>query len=168
MSRRACLCQRRRSRGACRTLACPPTLSGVNCKRDRVAVDSPVSWRCRGLRREDKQGLMMELHPDKLTDNAERIFNGGDIFIARTATLLELRWLCDKVSEDYKFNFKLSDYLLRMVCSRILHPGSKLSDFINGRRFIENKDLMLGKVLYYQYLSIIYSIVFFRGIDNLR
>ena len=111
---------------------------------------------------------MMELHPDKLTDNAERIFNGGDIFIARTATLLELRWLCDKVSEDYKFNFKLSDYLLRMVCSRILHPGSKLSDFINGRRFIENKDLMLGKVLYYQYLSIIYSIVFFRGIDNLR
>ena len=25
----------------------PPTLSGVNCKRDRVAVDLPVSWRCR-------------------------------------------------------------------------------------------------------------------------
>ena len=144
-------------------------------------------WRCRGLRREDaeawaraelermrqaaredKQGLMMELHPDKLEDNAERIFNGGDIFIERTATLLELRGLHDKVSEDYKFNFKLSDYLLRMVCSRILHPGSKLSDFINGRRFIENKDLMLGKILYYQYLSIIYSIVFFRGIDNLR
>ena len=39
-------CQRRRSRGACRTIACPPTLSGVNCKRDRVAVDLPVSWRC--------------------------------------------------------------------------------------------------------------------------
>ena len=43
----ACLCQRRRSRGACRTIACPPTLSGVNCKRDRVAVDLPVPWRCR-------------------------------------------------------------------------------------------------------------------------
>ena len=42
----ACLCQRRRSRGACRTIACPPTLSGVNCKRDRVAVDLPVPWRC--------------------------------------------------------------------------------------------------------------------------
>jgi hypothetical protein len=26
---RACLCQRRRSRSACRTIACPPTLSGV-------------------------------------------------------------------------------------------------------------------------------------------
>ena len=25
----------------------PPTLSGVNCKRDRVAVDLSVSWRCR-------------------------------------------------------------------------------------------------------------------------
>ena len=43
---RACLCQRRRTRGACRTIACPPTLSGVNCKRDRVAVDLSVSWRC--------------------------------------------------------------------------------------------------------------------------
>ena len=42
----ACLCQRRRTRGACRTIACPPTLSGVNCKRDRVAVDLSVSWRC--------------------------------------------------------------------------------------------------------------------------
>ena len=42
----ACLCQRRRSRGVCRTIACSPTLSGVNCKRDRVAVDLSVSWRC--------------------------------------------------------------------------------------------------------------------------
>ena len=39
-------CQRRRTRGACRTIACPPTLSGGNCKRDRVAVDLSVSWRC--------------------------------------------------------------------------------------------------------------------------
>ena len=59
--------------------------------------------------REDKQGLMMELHPDKLTDNVERIFNGGDVFIERAATLLGLRALCDKVSEDYKIKFKLSD-----------------------------------------------------------
>ena len=54
----ACLCQRRRSRGACRTIACPPTLSGVNCKRDRVAVDLPVPWRCRkgGCQRRRSRG----------------------------------------------------------------------------------------------------------------
>lgn len=117
--------------------------------KETYGVEDAEAWaraeleRMRQAAREDKQGLMMELHPDKLTDNVERIFNGGDVFIERAATLLGLRALCDKVSEDYKFKFKLSDYLLRMVCSRILHPGSKLSDFINGRRFIENKDLRL-------------------------
>ena len=117
--------------------------------KETYGVEDAEAWaraeleRMRQAAREDKQGLMMELHPDKLTDNAERIFNGGDVLIERAATLLGLRALCDKVSEDYKFKFKLSDYLLRMVCSRILHPGSKLSDFINGRRFIEKKDLRL-------------------------
>ena len=51
-------CQRRRTRGACRTIACPPTLSGVNCKRDRVAVDLPVPRRCRkgGCKRRRSRG----------------------------------------------------------------------------------------------------------------
>lgn len=36
----------------------PPTLSGVNCKRDRVAVDLPVPWRCRrgGCQRRRSRG----------------------------------------------------------------------------------------------------------------
>lgn len=117
--------------------------------KETYGVEDAEAWaraeleRMRQAAREDKQGIVAELHPDKLTDNAERIYNGGDIFIERAASLLGLRELCGKVSEDCKFKFRLSDYLLRMVCSRILHPGSKLSDFINGRRFIENKDLRL-------------------------
>lgn len=117
--------------------------------KESYGVEDAEAWaraeleRMRQAAREEKQGLVMELHPDKLTDGSERIYNGGDVFIERIATLLGLRILCDKVSEPYRFKFNLGDYLMRMVSSRILHPGSKLSDFINGNRFMEHKDLRL-------------------------
>lgn len=117
--------------------------------KENYGVDDAEAWaraeleRMRQKAREEKQGLVIELNPVSLTDCSERIYNGGDIFIERIATLLGLRELCESISESHRFKFNLGDYLLRMVCSRILHPGSKLSDFINGNRFIENKELKL-------------------------
>lgn len=117
--------------------------------KENYGVDDAEEWargeleRMRQAAREEKQGLIMELHPDKLTDNSERIYNGGDIFIEKITTLLGLRKICDKIGEQYKFKFDLGDYLTRMVTSRILHPGSKFSDFMAGARYIENKELKL-------------------------
>ncbi len=99
--------------------------------------------RMRQAAREEKQGLVTELHPDRLVTDTERIFNGGDIFIEKVLTLLGLRDICGETADRHRFRFDLNRYLTRMVCSRILHPGSKLADFINGRRFIERSDLKL-------------------------
>lgn len=117
--------------------------------KENYGVEDAEAWareeleRMRQAAREEKQGLVIELHPDKLTDNSERIYNGGDVFIERITTLLGLRQICDTIGERYKFKFDLGDYLTRMVTSRILHPGSKLSDFLSGMRYIENKNLKL-------------------------
>ncbi len=117
--------------------------------KENHGVDDAEAWargeleRMRQAAREEKQGLVTELHPDRLVTDTERIFNGGDIFIEKVLTLLGLRDICVETADRHRFRFDLNRYLTRMVCSRILHPGSKLADFINGRRFIERSDLKL-------------------------
>lgn len=117
--------------------------------KENYGVEDAEAWareeleRMRQAARDEKQGLVVELHPDRLIDGAERVFNGGDIFIEQVLSRLKLRDVCKGISASRRIKFDLGDYLTRMVCSRILHPGSKLSDFINGSRFIERKDLRL-------------------------
>ena len=117
--------------------------------RENYGVEDAEAWaqeeleRMRQAAREEKQGLVVELHPDRLIDGSERIFNGGDIFIEQVLSRLGLRAICKDISARHRIRFDLGDYLTRMVCSRILQPGSKLSDYINGSRFIERKDLRL-------------------------
>lgn len=127
--------------------------------KENYGVEDAEAWareeleRMRQAAREEKQGLVVELHPDRLIDGSERIFNGGDIFIEQVLSRLGLREICKEISTTRRIKFDLGDYLTRMVCSRILHPGSKLSDFINGNRFIERKDLKLEN--FYRSLDII-------------
>lgn len=109
--------------------------------------------RMRQAAREQKRGLVVELHPDRLIDGTERTFNGGDIFIEHIMSLLDLRAVCKEIGGLHRIKFDLGDYLTRMVCSRILHPGSKLSDFLNGSRFIEHKELKLEN--FYRSLDVI-------------
>ncbi len=117
--------------------------------KETYGVEDAETWakeeleRMRQTAREEQQGLIVELHPDRLIDGSERIYNGGDIFIEQVLSRLGLREACMKISSSHRMKFDLGDYLTRMVCSRILHPGSKLSDFINGSRFMERKDLRL-------------------------
>ena len=117
--------------------------------KTNYGVDDAEAWaraeleRMRAAEREGKQGLVMEFRPDKPAGGGERIFNGGDVFIERVAAMLGLREMCGEAGAAGRFKFSLGDYLMRMVCSRILHPGSKLSDFAAGSRFIERKCLKL-------------------------
>lgn len=117
--------------------------------KTNYGVDDAEAWargeleRMRAAEREGKQGLVMEFRPDRPAAGGERIFNGGDVFIERVAAMLGLRELCGEACAAGRFKFSLGDYLMRMVCSRILHPGSKLSDFAAGSRFTERKRLKL-------------------------
>ncbi|MGM9734014.1 MAG: IS1634 family transposase [Prevotella sp.] len=127
--------------------------------KENYGVEDAEVWareeleRMRQAAREEKQGLIVELHPDRLIDGSERIFNGGDIFIEQIMSRLGLREICKQTAESHRIKFDLGDYLTRMVCSRILHPGSKLADFLNGSRFIERKDLKLEN--FYRALDVI-------------
>lgn len=127
--------------------------------KENYGVEDAEAWaraeleRMRQAAREEKQGLVVEFHPDRKTDCTDRIYNGGDVFVEQALAKLGISTICKDVSANYRFKFKLEDYLVRMVCSRILHPGSKLSDFLKGSRFVENKELKLEN--FYRSLDVI-------------
>lgn len=129
--------------------------------KELYGVDDAMEWakaELAKMRQEDaegKTGVLVELSPEKSIDSSERIFNGGDIFIEKVCSRLGLKDICAQVKNRHNFKFDLWEYLMRMVNSRILHPGSKLSDFIKGTRFIEDRKLRLEN--FYRSLDVIAS-----------
>lgn len=117
--------------------------------KELYGVDDAEAWakaELAKMRQEDaegKVGVVVELSPEKLINSEERIFNGGDIFIEQICSRLGLKDICNMVKRKHSFKFDLWEYMMRMVNSRILHPGSKLSDYIKGTRFIEDRKLKL-------------------------
>lgn len=129
--------------------------------KELYGVEDAMEWakaelaRMRQEEAEGKAGVVVELSPEKLIDSTERVFNGGDIFIEKVCSKLGLKNICDEMKARHSFKFDLWEYLMRMVNSRILHPGSKLSDYIKGTRFIEDRKLKLEN--FYRSLDVIAS-----------
>ena len=122
-------------------------------------VDDAEAWargqlaQMREADRSGRQGVVLELFTDKLVEQSDRIYNGGDVFIEKVCSLLGLNEICADISAAREFKFDLWRYVTRMVCCRILHPGSKLSDYSNGSRFLERPQLSLEN--FYRSLDVV-------------
>ena len=127
--------------------------------KELYGVEDAMEWaraeleKMRQQEAEGKAGVVLELSPDKIINASERIYNGGDIFIEQVCGRLGLKQICEWVKAHHSFKFDLWKYLIRMVNCRILHPGSKLPDYIKGARFIEDLDLRLEN--FYRSLDVI-------------
>ena len=127
--------------------------------KEEYGVDDAEAWareQLEQMRRDDlsgRQGVVMELFTDKLVGQSNRIYNGGDVFIEKVCSLLGLKDICAGISAARDFKFDLWRYVTRMVCCRILHPGSKLSDYSNGSRFLERPQLSLEN--FYRSLDVV-------------
>ena len=127
--------------------------------KEEYGVDEAEAWareQLEQMRRNDRsgrQGVVLELFTDKLVGQSDRIYNGGDVFIEKVCSLLGLNEICAGISAAREFKFDLWRYVTRMVCCRILHPGSKLSDYSNGSRFLERPRLSLEN--FYRSLDVV-------------
>lgn len=127
--------------------------------KEEYGVDDAEAWareQLEQMRRNDRsgrQGVVLELFTDKLVGRSDRIYNGGDVFIEKVCSLLGLNEICAGISAAREFKFDLWRYVTRMVCCRILHPGSKLSDYSNGSRFLERPQLSLEN--FYRSLDVV-------------
>lgn len=97
------------------------------------------------LNNEDKEDLIKkEFNPNKrISPGIKRQFNIGYLFLEKLYDQLNIKSICDSISDKYKFQFDLNEILSYLVYARIIYPSSKLETFKQCQNFIEQPSFQL-------------------------
>ena len=97
------------------------------------------------LNKEDKEELLKrEYNPNKrIAAGIKREFNIGYIFLEKLYNELNIKDICDSISNKYQFHFDLNEILSYLVYARIIYPSSKLETYKQCQNFIENPKFKL-------------------------
>lgn len=88
--------------------------------------------------KEARKSVMIECNPAVLLKKGEqRSYNGGYLFLQKIYYELGLDYICKKIEKKHRNKFDLNGILSRLLYTRLLYPGSKLSSLEDSRRFIE-------------------------------
>ena len=97
------------------------------------------------LNEEDKETLLkQEFNPNKrISPRIKKQFNIGFLFLEKLYNQLNIKDICDSISNKYKFQFDLNEILSYLVYARIIYPSSKLETFKQCQNFIEQPKFKL-------------------------
>ena len=103
---------------------------------------------------EDQKAIIIPFSPSKLLkENEQRLYNCGYLFLQSVYYSLGLKEICASITDKYDFQYDLNDILSRLVFTRILYPGSKLSSNKQASLFIEQPSFGLHDI--YRALSVL-------------
>ena len=103
---------------------------------------------------EETAPVTMEFFPTRdIPDNQQRCFNGGYLFLQYIYYQLGLHKICKAISTRHGFEFNLNSIFSRLIYTRILYPGSKLSAYEDSHLFLEQPDFELHQI--YRALSVL-------------
>ena len=103
---------------------------------------------------EDQKSIIIPFSPSKLLkENEQRLYNCGYLFLQSVYYSLGLKEICTSITDKYDFQYDLNDILSRLVFTRILYPGSKLSSNKQASLFIEQPSFELHDI--YRALSVL-------------
>ena len=106
--------------------------------------------------KESHRSIMIEYKPAVLLQkDVQRNYNGGYLFLQQIYYELGLDYICKKIEKKHKNKFDLNGILSRLLYTRLLYPGSKLSSLEDSRRFIEQPEEDIHQV--YRALSLLAS-----------
>lgn len=95
---------------------------------------SELSAAEKGSRKE----VLVRLSPSLLLKTDEqRCFNGGYLFLQKAYHELGLARICRTICKSHKHEYNLNEILSRLLYTRVLYPGPKLSSLEDSKRFIE-------------------------------
>ena len=104
--------------------------------------------------KEETSPVTMEFFPSRdITANQKRCFNGGYLFLQCIYHQLGLDKISKAISVKHDFKYNLNAILSRLIYTRILYPGSKLSAYEDSHKFIEQPDFELHQI--YRALSVL-------------
>ena len=97
------------------------------------------------LNNEDKEELLKrEFNPNKrISPGIKRQFNVGYLFLEKLYNQLNIKSICDSISDKYKYKFGLNEILSYLIYARIIYPSSKLETFKQCQNFIEQPKFKL-------------------------
>lgn len=101
-----------------------------------------------------RQEVLVRLSPSVLLKTDEqRCFNGGYLFLQKVYHELGLDSICRTICKSHKKEYNLNEILSRLLYTRVLYPGSKLSSLEDSKRFIEQPATELHQI--YRALSLL-------------
>lgn len=101
-----------------------------------------------------RQEVLVRLSPCVLLKtNEQRCFNGGYLFLQKVYHELGLDRICRTICKSHKNEYNLNEILSRLLYTRVLYPGSKLSSLEDSKRFIEQPGTELHQI--YRALSLL-------------
>lgn len=97
------------------------------------------------LNDKDKEDVIQkEFNPNKrISPGIKRKFNVGYLFLEKIYNQLNIKDICDAISDKYKFQFDLNEILSYLVCARIIYPSSKVETFKQCQNFIKQPKFQL-------------------------
>lgn len=136
------------------------TLGTVDDIRRRCGDSDPIEWArnyARELTEKDKaeqRAVTVSLRPGvPMAMNERKVFNGGYLALSKVYHQLGISGICNDISSKYGFEYDLDNILSRLIYTRVLSPGSKLSSYSESRRFIEQPKFKLEEI--YRSLSVL-------------
>lgn len=106
------------------------------------------------LEKEGKAEIIARFSNSKLIPKEKNIyFKGGYLFLQRIYHDLGLDKLLHEITKKYSFRYDISDILSRLLFTRILEPGSKVSSFEAAKNYIEPPSFQMHDV--YRALSVL-------------
>lgn len=87
--------------------------------------------------------IKIELNSSKRIIQGKRNFNIGYLFLKKIYNELNIKNMCDIISDKYQFQFDLNEILSYLVFARIIYPSSKLETFKQCQNFLEQPTFQL-------------------------
>lgn len=104
--------------------------------------------------KESQRDITIKLSPRLLLKkDDQKCFNGGYLFLQKTYYELGLDKTCKKIEKRHKNEYDLNEILSKLIYTRILYPGSKLSSLDDSKRFLEQPESDIHQV--YRALSLL-------------
>lgn len=75
--------------------------------------------------------------------NTKNTFNVGYLFLEKLYNQLNIKSICDSISNKYKYKFDLNEILSYLIFARIIYPSSKLETFKQCQNFINQPKFKL-------------------------
>lgn len=106
--------------------------------------------------KEAQKSVRVDYSPTALiAKGQQRCYNGGYLFLQKIYHELGLDYICKKIEKKHRNKYDLSGILSRLIYTRLLYPGSKLSSLEESRRFFEQPEEDIHQI--YRALSLLAS-----------